>query len=631
MDENSREKLPLQKNQQGDSSSARTGDEPGARSAARPEQQVEPQNEQAAARPLGKDEELFAALRKKKRKKRIKRLVVTLAVILAAAAVLSAVVSNLRGRVEASMAEGRDKVLNYSADYGSISTRVSGTGTIEDVDTEYVTVPKGVEIEEVIVQPNTSLREGDVVATIDLTTVLSATAEVQEEISDLDKQLAEAGNDSVASYITAGASGRVKKIYAAKDMDVAGCMVENGALALLSLDGKMAVDVDDDHLQAGDRVTVEREDGSRIEGEVEKSVAGRATVLVTDNGPALDEKVHVLDEAGEKLGSGALYIHSPFRVTGFTGTISNVIMQENQSVYAGSSICGLINTSYRVRYNSILKERGEKEETLLELLSLYQKGALRAPFDGTVLKVDYDKDKKNDDASAQNAAPASGQGSAFGMSGMSGMGGMNGMGAYSSFAAGMGLSTGTATQTETQTSPEDGKTRVITLSPDREMKVKISVDEADILSLDRGQSAEISIESLGDRKLQGVVTNVDRTAQTSSSTGVTTYSAEITFAKEPGMLSGMSAEVVINIIGTEDVLLVPADAVQRTSASAFVYTAYDEETGEYGGEMPVETGISNDDFTEIRSGLEEGTTVYYTEKKQDDFFMMMQNANARNR
>ena len=122
------------------------------------------------------------------------------------------------------------------------------------------------------------------------------------------------------------------------------------------------------------------------------------------------------------------------------------------------------------------------------------------------------------------------------------------------------------------------------------MKVKISVDEADILSLDRGQSAEISIESLGDRKLQGVVTNVDRTAQTSSSTGVTTYSAEISFAKEPGMLSGMSAEVVINIIGTEDVLLVPADAVQRTSASAFVYTAYDEETGEYQAQLLANNG-----------------------------------------
>ena len=56
---------------------------------------------------------------------------------------------------------------------------------------------------------------------------------------------------------------------------------------------------------------------------------------------------------------------------------------------------------------------------------------------------------------------------------------------------------------------------------------------------------------------------------------------------------------------------------------AFVYTEYDEENKRFGGITPVETGISNDDFTEIRSGLQEGTTVYYTEKKEENPFMMM--------
>jgi HlyD family secretion protein len=117
------------------------------------------------------------------------------------------------------------------------------------------------------------------------------------------------------------------------------------------------------------------------------------------------------------------------------------------------------------------------------------------------------------------------------------------------------------------------------------------------------------------------VTDVDRTAN--SSGGVTTYSAEITFAKEKGMLSGMSADVIVNIQGDENVLIVPADAIHRTSAGAFVYTSYDEETKTFGGNMPVEVGISNDDYAEIRSGIEEGTTVYYTEKQEDNFYMMM--------
>ena len=90
-----------------------------------------------------------------------------------------------------------------------------------------------------------------------------------------------------------------------------------------------------------------------------------------------------------------------------------------------------------------------------------------------------------------------------------------------------------------------------------------------------------------------------------------------------GMLSGMSADVIVNIQGSENVLIVPADAIHRTSAGAFVYTSYDEETKTFGGNMPVEVGISNDDFAEIRSGIEEGTTVFYTEKEEDNFYMMM--------
>ena len=85
----------------------------------------------------------------------------------------------------------------------------------------------------------------------------------------------------------------------------------------------------------------------------------------------------------------------------------------------------------------------------------------------------------------------------------------------------------------------------------------------------------------------------------------------------------MTADVIINIEGNENVLIVPADAINRTSAGAFVYTSYDEETKRFGGIMPVEVGISNDDYAEIRSGLEEGTTVYYTEKEQNNFFFMM--------
>ena len=553
------------------------------------------------------DDALFEALNKAKRRKRRRRWITVLVILAIVASGILYAVNVLRKRVEASMATEGDEVLTYDASIGSISTRVSGSGTIEDVDTEKVTVPEGVEIDEVMVKSNDKLRKGDLIATLDLTSVLSTMASVQEELNELDKELASSSGDRVNTNVTAGVSGRVKKIYAKAKTDVAACMVENGALALISLDGKMAAEFENDSLSAGDKVRVERANGSVIEGSVEKRVGDLVTVLVTDNGPEVDEEVRILNENGVELGRGTLTIHSVFRVTGFTGTVSQVTFGENMLVNAASILFNLTDTGYSAHYNSVLRERKEKEKTLLELLGLYQGGALRAPFDGSILRIDYDENDKT--ATAANAYAAS-----AGQTGMTSYGMYSAMGSTATDAAATGTTTAAAQE------DEDGIV-IVTMAPDISMLVNIDVDEADILSLEIGQPAEVTIESVGENHFDGIVTDVDRTAN--SSGGVTTYSAEVTFAKEKGMLSGMSADVIVNIQGSENVLIVPADAIHRTSAGAFVYTSYDEETKTFGGNMPVEVGISNDDFAEIRSGIEEGTTVYYTEKEENNFYMMM--------
>ena len=526
---------------------------------------------------LTNDEALFQALNQQKKKKRRKRWLTALIIVAVIVLALVIAVSRLRAKVEAAVATEAEDVLTYTAAYGSISTQVTGTGTIEDVDPEEITVPYGVEIDEVVLPANTKVEEGDVIATLDMTSVLSTMASVQDDIASLDKELSSSTSDAVSTYVTAGAKGRVKKVYAAPETDVSACMVENGALALISLDGYMAVEIPAGSLAAGSSVTVQRADGTSLPGKVDSILKDTATVLVTDNGPELDEEVTVLDEAGTELGSGALQIHNCFRVTGFAGTVSRVSVKENQTVYAGSAICTLTNTSYSANYNRILKERSEKEETLLELLNLYHGGALRAPFSGTILTVDYEKEDSADTSSAASA-----------------------------------LASGTSASTEDPL--------IVTISRDEEMRVTFSVDETDILSLELDQPAELEIASLGDQVYRGTITDIDKTA--TSASGVTAYSATVTFEKTPYMLSGMSADITVNIQGSDNVLIVPADAVNKTSAFSFVYLSYDEESGMFGDMRPVEVGISNDNYVEITSGLEAGDVVYYTEKETNPFFMM---------
>ena len=149
------------------------------------------------------------------------------------------------------------------------------------------------------------------------------------------------------------------------------------------------------------------------------------------------------------------------------------------------------------------------------------------------------------------------------------------------------------------------------------MTVTISVDETNILSLSEGQAASVSIDSIGEDVFSGEVTEINTVA--TSSSGVTVYSAVITLEKAEGMLSGMSADVVITIEGVDNALLIPVDALHQTRATAYVYTQYDAETGEYSGMVEVTTGLQNSSYVEITSGLSEGDTVYYTEEEESGF------------
>lgn len=498
-----------------------------------------------------RSEALFDTLskNKKKRKRRILRTV--LIIIAVIAAILIGLVFYLRRQVERRFAGNVAEVLRYEVVTGTINTVVSGSGTLTQVDVEDITVPEGVEITEVLVEKRDSVKKGDILASVDMATVVTALSDVQDQLDDLDDDIADAKGDTVSSNISAGVAGRVKRILAESGTDVTACMAENGALAYLSLDGYMAVNLETDALEKDQEVTVLRADGTELEGTVSSAVGSKATVLVTDNGPKYDEEVTVLNEDGTEIGKGKLYIHSPLAVTGYAGTISGVSVSENANVYSNTTIFSLKNTSFSANYDTLLRDRADLEETLMELLTIYRVGAVTAPFDGTVSSVVFDED------------------------------------------AG------------------EGQTDVLTLYPGISMSITISVDETDILALEEGQEAEVVVSSVSDEVLTGIVTEISREATTSS--GVSLYSAEIIVDNVSGMLPGMTADVDVKIEGVENAIIIPVEALRQTSAISYVYTTYDEETRQYGGMVEVTTGMQNDTYVEILSGLKVGDTVCYTE------------------
>ena len=505
-------------------------------------------DKQADMPELQRDDVLFETLGKNKKKKRRRIIVTVVSILLILAIIAVAGISILQRRVREQFASNQGEVLSYEATTGSISTVVSGSGSLTDVDLESITVPEGVEITDVKVKRNQTIARGDILATVDMASVISAMADLQVQIEELDGQISKAEEDAASTQIKAGVTGRVKVIFAEKDADIADVMYEKGALALISLDGYMAVDIETDALAVGDHVVVKLADEKEITGTVESVVGGNATILVTDNGPKYQETVTVLNSEGTELGTGNLYIHSALRITGFSGTISRVNTRENAKVSDYNVLFNVKDTAYSANYNSLLRERAELEETLLELLTIQRDGAVLAQMDGSVYSVDYS---------------------------------------------------------------DETATSVVTLSADEKMSVTISVDESDILSLELGQTVTVTVKSISeDESFAGTLTEINRT---SSSSG--TYSAVIELEKAEGMLSGMTATVNVQIEGVDNAILIPIEAVHKTSDGAYVYTSYNEEYQEYGGKRDVVTGLENSTYVEIKSGLDVGDVVYYTEQE----------------
>ena len=501
-----------------------------------------------------RDDALFEALGKNKKKRRRKIIRTVVIVVVVLAVILVAAMSILRRQVKERFASSDLEIQSYEASRGTISTTVSGSGSLAEVDLEQLEIPTGVEIQEVLAERNDTVEEGDVLATVEMASVMSALSDLQAELDELDDEISDAKGDTVSSYVTAGISGRVKIIYAEKGESVVSCMADHGALAVISLDGYMALDIETDALSAGDTVTILRADGTEIEGNVESVTRGVATVLVSDNGPEYDEEVTVRSADGEELGTAKLYIHNPLSVTGYAGTIQSINTSLNASVYSSSSLFTLTDTSSSANYDTLLRTRSEKEEELMEVLTIYRDGAILAPFSGKVSSVDYS---------------------------------------------------------------EEDTSVLLTMCPNEQMSVTISIDETDILSLEVGQEADITVSSVSEDTFTGTVTEISKEATTSS--GVTYYSAVVTMDKVDGMLPGMTASVDVKIEGVEDAILIPVEALHQTSATYYVYTSYDEETEQYGGMVEVTIGMQNSNYVEIVSGLEEGDTVYYTEEEVFSF------------
>lgn len=117
---------------------------------------------------LQRDDALFEALGKNKKRKKRKIIITVVSILLVVAIAAVVGVSFLQRQVREQFKSDQGEVLSFEVTTGSISTVVSGSGSLTDVDLEEITVPAGVEITEVKVKRNQTIAKDDILATVDI-------------------------------------------------------------------------------------------------------------------------------------------------------------------------------------------------------------------------------------------------------------------------------------------------------------------------------------------------------------------------------------------------------------------------------------------------------------------------------
>ncbi|GFP29110.1 HlyD family secretion protein [Candidatus Hakubella thermalkaliphila] len=139
-----------------------------------------------------------------------------------------------------------------------------------------------------------------------------------------------------------------------------------------------------------------------------------------------------------------------------------------------------------------------------------------------------------------------------------------------------------------------------------ELHLEADVDEIDVVNLKEGQKVEIKLDAYPDLPLPGKITFVAPTP--TESEGIITYLVRFSIEDDQGAVikPGMSATIDMVIEGVKDALYLPNQAIKEVDGQKIVTV---RGKGGRTEEVTIETGYITSEFTEIKSGLQEGDIV----------------------
>ena len=148
------------------------------------------------------------------------------------------------------------------------------------------------------------------------------------------------------------------------------------------------------------------------------------------------------------------------------------------------------------------------------------------------------------------------------------------------------------------------------------LEMTLNVDELQVSSLSVGQSVQVTADAVPDKTYTGVVTRVS--LKGTSNGGTTTYPVKVRIDETDGLRPGMNANAEIVVAQAKNTLTVPNAAIVRGGYVLVTQdspSAVNADPGMIAPDgyvyVPVKTGVSDDNYTQIVSGLTGNDTVAY--------------------
>ena len=162
------------------------------------------------------------------------------------------------------------------------------------------------------------------------------------------------------------------------------------------------------------------------------------------------------------------------------------------------------------------------------------------------------------------------------------------------------------------------------------LEMQLNVDELKIRSLEVGQEVEITADAVPGETYKGVISSILVAGTTAN--GSTSYPVTVRIDDMGELLPGMNATAKITTASVKNVLALPNAALVRGSYVLVTKDSPSAANAETSMTAPdgyvyvkVATGISDDDYIEVKSGLQEGDTIAYDNSSVSatDFYSTM--------